>query len=272
MKVFCALLISVWVAAPGIVFAADPAADPDKPSYELTLYGWGTALAGQIDTDKGEFDTHISFSDVWDNLNIAAMLRGRAQFGKFAVVTDIFYAALETDTYRDTFRLGPRGNVKVPASAKLEFDQWIVELNGGYQILNTKGPFSAGPSDQRGTVAELYAGARYYALKPDLKLDLGPFNRELSDWEAWVDGVVGARIAIDLSKTVVLGIQGDVGGFNIGNSSDFAWMQITSLSWEFTDNALISLGYKFLDFKKDVGDNRIDIQLRGPFVAGTVRF
>jgi len=274
MKRFIVLLVSVLIAAPGIAFAADTADNPksDEPTYDLTLYLWGTSVAGQVDTDRGEFDTHISFSDLLKNLNFAAMLRGRAQFGKFSIVSDLEYFDLESDRESTTLRFGPRGNIKVPVSGKAELNQWIVELNGGYQIFNLKGPFSAGPSDERGTIGELYAGGRYVALKPVLDWEVGPFSDKTGEWERWIDAVVGARVGIDLSKTVVLGIQGDVGGFNIGNSSKFAWSQITSLSWHFSDSLILSLGYKFLDVKKDHGDNQIDIQLRGPFAAMTARF
>jgi opacity protein-like surface antigen len=270
MNRLAALAVSILISIPGSAFAADT--DPDTPRYELMLYVWGASVAGQADTDKGEFDTHISFSDILDNLNLAGMLRGRAQFGKFSVVGDVEYFDLESDRESTTVRFGPRGNIKVPVSAKVELDQWIAELSGGYEILNAKGPFSTGPNDERGTVAELYAGGRYYALKPELDARFGSASNRVGDWSSWVDAIVGARIGIDLSKTVVLGIQGDVGGFNFGNSSKFAWSQITSLSWTFSESMTLSVGYKFLDFKREFGDAQLDLQLRGPFAALGVRF
>lgn len=273
MNRFAAFAVSILITLPGAAFAADgDKVDPDKPVYELGIYLWGASMAVDADTDKGSFDSHIPFSDVWDNLNIAGMARGRAQVGKFSLVGDVEYLDLESDRKRETLRFGPRGNIEVQASAKAELDAWIAELSGGYQILNVKGPFSTGPKDERGTVAELYAGGRYYALKPWLDVQFGSVDRNVGEWEKWVDAIVGARIGIDLSKTVVFGIQGDVGGFNIGNSSDFAWTQITSLGWDFSESMTLYVGYKFLDFKRDIGDNEIKIQIRGPFLATSVRF
>jgi len=206
------------------------------------------------------------------NLNAGVLLRGRANFDKFSVVFDGEYFDLESDRETRTVRLGPEGGLEVPASVKVELLQYILELNAGYEIFVLKGPFSAGPNDERGTVGELYVGARYISLKPTVDVQFGPVSAKIGEWESWVDGVVGARLGIDLSKTVVLGIQGDVGGFNIGQSDKFAWSQITSLSWNCSDSKTLALGYKFLDIKRGIGDSTIDLQIRGPFIASFIRF
>ncbi len=261
-----------WIAALIALPTAPQAADGDAPRFSFGLYAWGSSLAGDIDTPEGDASMHISFSDLVENVNVAVMARGRADFDKLSIVFDGEYFDLESDREQRTIRLGPQGNLEVAASAKVELLQYILELNAGYEILNVKGPFSAGPGDQRGTVAELYAGGRYLSMKPTVDVDLGPVHARIGEWESWVDAVVGARIGIDLSRTVVLEIQGDVGGFGIGNSDEFAWSQITSLSWDCTDRVTLALGYKFLDFRRDVGDSTIDLQIRGPFVASFIRF
>ena len=248
------------------------AADGDKPTYELGLYVWGAMVAGDIDTREGEASMHIPFSDVLDNLNMAIMARGRANFGKASIVADFEYLDLQADKQQHHVRLGPEGNIEVSASSEAQLETYIAELNGGYEVLNVKGPFSAGPGDERGTVAELYAGGRYYSMKPDVVAKALGQRRDIGERNTWVDAVVGARIGIDLSRTVVFGIQGDVGGFNIGNSNKFAWSQITSLSWDFADNMTFALGYKFLDIKRESGDREFKVQLRGPFVATFFRF
>jgi hypothetical protein len=252
--------------------SAPLAADGDKPTYELGLYVWGASVAEQIDTPAIGASSHISFSDVLKNLNVAGMVRARADFDKFSVVFDGEYFDLETDREQKTVRVGPGPGVPLTASAKLEFVQYILELNSGYEIFNVSGPFSAGPNNDRGTRGELYLGARYLSFKPEIKLQ-GPFGSStFGEWDSWVDGLVGARLFVDLSKTVVLGIQGDVGGFNIGQSDNLAWSQITSLSWRFSDSMALSLGYKFLDFRRESGDVTTKTQLRGPFIATSVRF
>jgi len=262
------LLCAALLSLPGTARAADGG----KPDYELGLYLWGASVASQVDTPEGDASAHISFSDLLSNLNVAAMARARANFDKLSIVFDGEYLDLETDTEQRTVRLGPQGNVPVSVSAKVELVQYILELNTGYEIFNVSGPFSAGPNDNRGTRGELYVGARYISAKPEIKVQVGPLSTDIGEWNSWVDGLVGARLFVDLSKTVVLGIQGDVGGFNIGQSDNLAWSQITSLSWAFSDSMALSLGYKFLDLRRESGDETIEMQLRGPFIATFVRF
>jgi len=263
--VFAAALALAVSVPSGPARAADP-------EYELTLYVWGAMLAGKVDTDQGEATARMSFSDVWDNLNLALMARGRAQWDKVSLVGDFEYFDLESDREQRTVRVGPSGNIEIPASVKVEVVEYVAELSAGYEILNVKGPFSRGPGDERGTVAELYAGGRYFSVQPDITVKFGGARRDLGKNHSWVDAIVGTRIGIDLSRSVVLGIQGDVGGFNIGNSSEFSWSQITSLSWNASETLTLSLGYKFLEFKKDKGDDYLKLQMRGPFVASAFRF
>lgn len=263
-----AVLAAGLFALPGAALAADG----DKPTYELGLYLWGSSVAGHVDTPEIDASTHISFSDLLKSLNVGAMARARANFDKLSVVFDGEYFDLESDRETRTVRLGPAGGIKVPVSAKVKLVQYILELNTGYEIFNLSGPFSAGPNDNRGTRGELYVGGRYISLKPEIEVAIGPLSTTIGEWDSWVDGLVGARLAIDLSKTVVLGIQGDVGGFNIGNSDNLAWSQITSLSWRFSDSMALHLGYKFLDIRRESDDATTKIQLRGPFIATSIRF
>lgn len=266
--VFMASLAGGLTALP----SASRAADPDKPTFDFGLYLWGASMSAEIDSERFDATSRVSFSDVLENLNVAVMARARANFGKASVVFDGNYMDLQSDKVQKTVNVGPGPGVDLTGSAKAQLEAFILELNTGYEVLDVNGPFSKGPNDERGTRGELYVGGRYYSMKPSLTLK-GPFGRrDLGEWSSWVDGVVGARVFIDLSRTVALGVQGDVGGFNIGNSSNLAWSQITSLSWKTTDRMTLALGYKFLDFRKEDGDNKVAIQIRGPFIASFVRF
>ena len=205
-------------------------------------------------------------------MNLYAMLRARANFDKLSLVFDGEYFDLESETHRQTVRLGPQGNLEVEASAKVKLVQYILELNAGYQIFDLDAPYSLVRGDELRTRGELYAGARYLSMKPEIEIQVGAQRADIGNWESWVDGVVGARLAFDLSENVALGIQGDVGGFDVGQSSKLTWMQITSLSWRYSDSMTLALGYKFLDVEREVGDDTLELQLRGPFIATFVRF
>jgi hypothetical protein len=99
-------------------------------------------------------------------------------------------------------------------------------------------------------------------LNPTRKVSIGKN-------QTWVDPVVGLRFGIDLSRTSQLVVMGDVGGFNLGDgySSKFSWSQTTILSWDFAESWRLHMGYRFLDFKRDFGNGKANLQERGPFVA-----
>jgi len=262
---FCALLLCLTLGANPAV-AADGS---DDTSVELGVYFWGAGVYGNIDTPEGEFSNNTEFSDIWDNLSGAFMAHGRFQTGDFSVVSDVMYVDIETDRKHKTVRLGPNDGIRIAADAKFELKNWIVDLTGGYKIFELD-DVTLKP---RG---ELYAGGRYWYLKPEVDVNVsGPLNslsRKIDPKEQWVDAIVGARFALALSPTVELSVQGDAGGFGIGNSSEFAWMQMTALSWHFTESWRLHLAYKFLQFRRDTGDIEIKEQYRGPIIATSFVF
>ena len=50
----------------------------------------------------------------------------------------------------------------------------------------------------------------------------------------WVDPIVGARFAIDLTPKLALIGRGDVGGFDLGSASKLTWSASAYLGWHFT--------------------------------------
>jgi opacity protein-like surface antigen len=261
-----ALLTFVLVAFAVPAGAADP---HDTSSFELGVYFWGAGAYGDVDTPDGEFSNNTEFSDVWDNLSAAAMMRGRWQSGSFNVVGDLLYLDLETDRKRETVRLGPNGGIEVEADAKFQLKSWSADLALGYEIFEAEDVVLK----PRG---ELFAGARYWSVAPEIDVDVSglqsDLSRDIEPEEAWVDAMIGARLAFALSPTVDLSVQGDGGGFGIGNSSKFAWMQMTALSWRFSEHWRLHLAYKFLQFRRDTGDVEMREQFRGPIVATSFVF
>jgi len=127
--------------------------------------------------------------------------------------------------------------------------------------------------------ADLYRemlNASYKSIKsvnPNIHVAVNFRSIRLGDHTQWVDPILGLRFGVDLSKTVVLGVAGDVGGFNIGNyCSDFTWSQTTMLSWAFADSWSAHFGYRLLDFHRDAGSANVRMQMRGPFLATSYRF
>jgi hypothetical protein len=75
-----------------------------------------------------------------------------------------------------------------------------------------------------------------------------PTKGSSSEW--WVDPIVGLRTQINLTRTIFLAAQGDVGGFAVG--SQITWNTQASIGFNFTRNIYSELGYRYMyvDYNK----------------------
>ena len=275
----CAVSLGLLAALAPSARADDPssAADKDKARYELAAYLWGTSLAMKLDTDRGAISEHVSFHDLLQHLTGGVMAHARGEWdtesGTWSADLDGIWAKLRGKNQSETFRLGPRGGITVGVTAKTSLSEWVVQATGGYRLFQLGSPFSRSAADTRHVRGELFAGARYWSVNPNIHVAVNFRSIRLGDHTEWVDPILGLRFGVDLSKTVVLGVAGDVGGFNIGNyCSDFTWSQTTMLSWAFADSWSVHAGYRLLDFHRDTGNASVRMQMRGPFLATSYSF
>ncbi|HTF33710.1 MAG TPA: hypothetical protein VK714_08420 [Myxococcota bacterium] len=75
-------------------------------------------------------------------------------------------------------------------------------------------------------------------------------NTEAETTTSWVDAVIGFRASVDVVRTVSLTFRGDVGGFSIGNSSNFTWQAMPGVEWRFTDHWFANVAYQAIGFDK----------------------
>jgi hypothetical protein len=273
--------VLVLAALAGSARADEPSvaarAEADKARYELVGYLWGVSAALKLDTRRGAISEHVSFQDLIRHLSGGAMAHARGEWdtesGTWSADLDGLWAKLRANNQSETVRLGPQGGITVGAQAKASATLWVVQATGGYRIFQLGSMFSRRATDTRHVTGELFAGARYWSVNPNIHVAVNFLSTRLGDHTQWVDPIVGLRFGIDLSKTVVMRIAGDVGGFNIGNyCSEFTWSQTTMLSWAFADSWSMHVGYRFLDFHRDSGSANVRLQLRGPFLAVGYRF
>jgi hypothetical protein len=275
----CAVSLALLAALAPSARADDPSvsSDRDKARYELAAYLWGMSLAAKVDTNRGSISEHVSFHDLLQHLSGGVMAHGRGEWdtesGTWSADLDGIWAKLRGKNQSETVRLGPQGGIQVGATVKTALSEWIVQATGGYRLFQFGSPFSRSPADTRHVTGELYAGGRYWSINPNIHVAVNFRSARIGDHTQWVDPVIGLRFGVDLSKTVVLGIGGDVGGFNIGNyCSEFTWSQTTRLSWAFADSWSMHAGYRFLDFHRDAGSANTRMQMRGPFLATSYSF
>ena len=249
------LIILVMVIASTQSFAQDtvaakqPVAAKDKWSFLLEVYlmfpnmsgksGLGTLPEVEVDADPG---------DIFDKLQIAAMLYFEAAKDRWAFSSDLIYMSLEQD-----LKTGP-----VIQSGEVDAKQFAWELAGMRRLL---------PRLEAGI------GLRLNSMK--MSLDLvqnnvggGTTNKSRSTTETWVDPFIVARLKSDPAKKFIYQVRGDVGGFSVG--SDFAWQIQAYAGYRFSKLFQITAGYRVLGMNYDKGseENRFlyDMDIFGPIV------
>jgi hypothetical protein len=257
------VIIFVWVA--GSVCADESSDQHSGWEFKVSPYLWFHSASGDVTVRGQESDLDLSFNDIWDELNIAAMLVFEGRKNRWGFVGDALYANLGKSTSTDV------AGIKIDPTVKLSY------LGaGGFYRLGTW-DLSQTPANAVPTVTvDAMAGARYTYL--DMKLDLKGFRSASGD-KSWVDPLVGARAIFDLSQRWAVSLMGDIGGFGVG--SDFAWHAWGLLGYRFSlfskdNNAAVFGGYRALswDYTDGSGDDKFewDVTLHGPILGLQIGF
>jgi hypothetical protein len=265
IRFICFGLLAAGIAMfPGTSLAQTD--DDKRPTFEIIAFGGMPGMYGKVDTNDGESTLPIDTSDATEEKNFAALAMLKLNFGDLNIRGSGEYFDLDGDRELAFVRVGPSPAATTQANTRPKAELWLADLSLGYRLVHAEDTVLE-------PAFEMYAGARYYNFKPDIGFRQGgaPVGR-IDRNDAWVDGIVGARLDLALSETVNMLIEGDVGGFSIGKSSDFAWMQMTSLGWSFTDFTRLYLAYKFQEFDRDQGETQYREQFRGPYAGLSVMF
>jgi hypothetical protein len=257
------VIIFVWVA--GSVCADESSDQHSGWEFKVSPYLWFHSASGDVTVRGQESDLDLSFNDIWDELNIAAMLVFEGRKNRWGFVGDALYANLGKSTSTDV------AGIKIDPTVKLSY------LGaGGFYRLGTW-DLSQTPANAVPTVTvDAMAGARYTYL--DMKLDLKGFRSTSGD-KSWVDPLVGARAIFDLSQRWAVSLMGDIGGFGVG--SDFAWHAWGLLGYRFSlfskdNNAAVFGGYRALswDYTDGSGEDKFewDVTLYGPILGLQIGF
>jgi hypothetical protein len=269
-----ALAATVAAGLFGPPVAAEDAAPASAPwELSVTPYLWALSLKGDVGVGRAEADVDASFSDILDNLNVAAMLELELRKGRFGLLSDTIYAELEDEAATGEDR------IKIKATANM----LIQGLAGTYRL----GTWQLADFARAGRLAvtvDPYAGIRYTYLNTELKgsldlPDLGVAARRTTEADKpWVDPIVGLRTAWTLGERFSLILAGDVGG--ISANSQYSAQGVGLIGYRFGlfghDNANLLVGYRALHQKYQDGDGRSrfdwDVTMHGPVAGLTITF
>jgi len=222
----------IAAAAMACLLSGAVTAEESDWEHSLAVYMVAASMNGKAGVRGLEADVDVSFSDILDNLDWGFMGAYRGERGPWAVGLDVMYLSLEADASG----LGPNQGT----SAKVNGDQLIVQLDGGYAITDYLGA---------------YVGARYWQIDADVKIrGGGPLGEDVkrSKTEDWIDPVVGLRFERPLGERWLFVAKGDIGGFGVG--SDFTWQATAFAAWKASEHARVMIGYRYIDVDYDDGD------------------
>jgi hypothetical protein len=129
--------------------------------YMVAPYMWLLSLDGEVTVKGQETDVDSDFGDVWDELNIAAMMNFKARKGRWGFYGEIIYANLGKTTHAAGIRIDP------------DIDVLWLTAGGFYRL----GPWDLSEASEKGAptvTTEVFAGANYTNL--DMKLDIEGFR------------------------------------------------------------------------------------------------
>jgi len=234
----------IALAAAGIGHSL-PGLAAEQPSQSMAFYALGVAIDGAFTVGDIIADIDLSASEVLDHLDWAAMGSYRYEAESWSLHVDVIYASL----------IGEQEVAQGDARARVELDQAMIEIGGGYRIHEN---------------LELIAGARYWEYETDIALSTSgaPVQRAAGD-ETWIDPLIGARLTIPIGSNWEFVARGDIGGFGVG--SDFAWHATAFFDWRVSEHFGVLFGYRIfdVDFEDGSGTERIaiDLQQSGPAVG-----
>jgi len=221
-----------------------------KWKFSIAPYLWALSMDGSMTVLGETSDVDVGFDDLIENADFAGSIHLEAQRGKWGVFFDPTYAALSMDAN----------------GADVEVDFALIEFGVFFQILDR----DLGSSGRFHLTTEPLLGGRWIYLG----VDINPPGVDQS--QDWIDLIVGVRSHLTLSPKWSLNNRTDIGGFGIGNSSDFAWNSQILFGYQMTKRSTLYFGYRSLDVDYDSGSGstlfKYDITTSGPVIGTKIQF
>lgn len=250
--------------------AGEPGAtSPPAPEWEFSLapYLWMAGLEGTVDADGHSADVDVSFSDIWDVLDIGVLAAFEARLGKFSVTTNAIYMKISPDAGRPVGPLLPIAPPGSTFSVRVTTQELIFELRPAWEVLSLP---LFGAADERRIALDIGPGARAFWIDNhiDVKLQPGPFQSRFDESGFWVDLVGAARVRAQLTEKIGLVVSGDYGGFDIGSSSHRTWSLSGFASYRLGEHWDLAAGWRTLEIER----GPVELEMSGPLVGASYRF
>ncbi len=249
------LIPAAFCAAPLPANAGQTVSEPiittqESSPWEFRIepYAWLTALDGTTTVGRVTTETDASFSDIAQDLKMAAALQLEARYDRWGFLADGFYANLGSSG------ITPLGRNRV----SIGFKQFLGEFDVLYRV-----------SESSNSFLDLYAGARYNSLNLDLRVS-GARNFSISGEKEWVDPIIGLRSQWDINDRWYLAGKGDIGGFGVSSRITYNIQGV--VGYNFTEKVSSEIGYRYFDTDYTDGRFGYDMAQAGLFLGVNVKF
>ena len=260
-------------------------ADPDQWQFTLTPYLWLPTIAGDLKYELppgngGNPTFDVGPTDWLDLLNVAVLVGGSAEKGRFSITSDFVFLSMSNEPDSrlasvETSISGPGGRVDIPVGVDVTLDTetdltgytWTIAF--GYELSRADRSY-----------LDAFIGARYFDLDVETTWSLttsitAPGGTEVlaadgqigNDTELW-DAIIGLRgqFALGDSRWSVP-YYVDIGS----GSSDFTLNAFTGLTYGFGWGDLL-LAYRHLAYDEGPSGLVQGFSFSGPAIGARFKF
>lgn len=242
-----AVIGCVVIALGSSAMAQNP--DGEDKRNRLALYLWATGINGDITIQGTQVPVDVSFGELFDDVEIAGSIHYERSAGRWVALVDGTYIDMEAD-----FTDPGSGMPGVQATT--------------FQLWEAAAVRRWGPGGNK-TYFDLLFGLRYWDLDLDITISGMP---AASGSKSWVDGMLGARVFVPMSKKWLFSGRMDVAT----GGSDITWNGSALFTWKATNLLSLILGYRYLilDYEDGAGATlfAMDADMSGPLLAAGFRW
>jgi hypothetical protein len=252
-------ILMLWAAASPLLRAGPvdsnrevTAVTENAWSFNLSIYGWATAIDGTISAGNRNADVDIAFKDVVKHLDMTFMGAAELRYKRWGFMGDLVYARLHDD-------------IAPPAGIVFSSTHEVVKETISTFLLSYRAV------DAKPAYLDVFAGARVYDFYAQIRLqpNLGQVGVNNGGTNTWVDPIIGVRGRYYVSRAVFLNGYGDIGGFGAG--SEISWQVLGGFGVQAARWCDPQFGYRALGFEYE-GRAKQEITTHGPIFGATFRF
>ncbi len=223
-------------------------------TFHVSPYLWALNMNGTVQAGNTRAHVNETFSDIWDQLDVAGMLWLDAEYNKFGFFLNGLYAVLSKTVHDGA----------AAVNAKNRFGLYSGGIS--YRVYDA----TFGPSSDLSITP--YGGFRYTTNDVRLNLDAPTINFTVVNNQYWTDPIIGARIIYRFADAWKINFSADIGGTNA--SSQHSYNVIGLIGYETQTHlkgTTVYAGYRILDqlYKDGSGDKAFvwNMKLFGPVIG-----